>query len=215
MRLYPTIPSQRTATVVRDLVVLALLVLFAWLGLQVHDTVASVAVVGEGVTSVGRSVEGAFDSAAEALDGAPLVGDDIAGALRDAGAGTGGEAAELGMETEERILRLASLLGAVTFGLPALLLLLQYGPPRIALARRLTHATRVLVVADTPDEQRLVAMRAAFSLPYGQLLRHTRDPFGDLAAGRYEPLVAAAWEEAGLRAPRYPSASSSPLPDGR
>ena len=64
MRLYPTVPPQRAATLVRDLVVLALLVLFAWLGLQVHDAVARVAVVGEGVTSVGQSVEGAFDSAA-------------------------------------------------------------------------------------------------------------------------------------------------------
>ena len=202
MRLYPTIPSQRTATLVRDVVVLALLVLFAWLALQVHDAVVRVAVVGEGVTSVGQSVEGAFGSAAEAVDGAPVVGDDVAGALREAGEGTGGEAAEFGTETEDRIHRLADLLGALTFGLPALLLLLQYGPPRVALARRLGEATRVLAVADTPDERRLVAMRAAFSLPYGQLLRHTRDPFGDLAAGRYDPLVAAAWEDAGLRAPR-------------
>lgn len=202
MRLYPTVPSQRTATIVRDLGALVLLVLFAWLGLQVHDAVDRVAVVGEAVTSVGRSVEGAFESAAEAVDGAPVVGDDVARGLRDAGAGTGGEAAEAGSDAEERIHRLANLLGALTFGLPALLLLLQYLPPRIAQARRLAHASRALTVADTADERRLVAMRAAFSLPYGQLLRHTDDPFGDLAAGRYEPLVVAAWEDAGLRAPR-------------
>ena len=201
MRLYPTIPTQRAATLVRDLVVLALLVVFAWLGLRVHDAVDRVAVVGEGVTSLGRSVEGAFESAADAVARAPVVGDEIAGALREAGAGTGGEAAVAGTEAEERIHRLANLLGGVTFGLPALLLLLQYVPSRIAQARRLGHASRVLAVADTADEQRLVAMRAAFSLPYGQLLRHTRDPFGDLASGRYEPLVAAAWEDAGLRAP--------------
>ena len=201
MRLYPTVPPQRAATLVRDLVVLALLVLFAWLGLQVHDAVARVAVVGEGVTSVGQSVEGAFDSAADAVEGAPVVGDGIAEALRDAGAGTGGEAAVAGTEAAERIHHLANLLGALTVGLPALLLLLQYLPSRIAQARRLEHASRALAFADTADERRLVAMRAAFSLPYGQLLRHTRDPFGDLAAGRYEPLVAAAWEDAGLRAP--------------
>ena len=43
-------------------------------------------------------------------------------------------------------------------------------------------------------------MRAAFSLPYGQLLRYTPDPFGDLAAGRHEGLLAAALEDAGLAA---------------
>jgi hypothetical protein len=44
-------------------------------------------------------------------------------------------------------------------------------------------------------------MRAAFSLPYGQLLAYTRDPIGDLEDGRYDALVAAALEDAGLRAP--------------
>jgi len=42
-------------------------------------------------------------------------------------------------------------------------------------------------------------MRAAFSLPYGDLLRFTRDPLGDLEAERYDPLVTAAFEEVGLR----------------
>jgi hypothetical protein len=42
-------------------------------------------------------------------------------------------------------------------------------------------------------------MRAAFALPYGQLLRYTSDPIGDLAEERYEALVAAVLEDAGLR----------------
>jgi hypothetical protein len=42
-------------------------------------------------------------------------------------------------------------------------------------------------------------MRAAFGLPYGQLLRYTEDPIGDLAADRYEPLVEAVLEDAGLK----------------
>ena len=52
----------------------------------------------------------------------------------------------------------------------------------------------------TPERRRLLAMRAAFSLPYGQLLLYTRDPLGDLASERYDALVAAALEDAGLRA---------------
>jgi hypothetical protein len=31
------------------------------------------------------------------------------------------------------------------------------------------------------------------------LARHTKDPLGDLAAGRYDPLIDAAYDEAGLR----------------
>jgi hypothetical protein len=51
----------------------------------------------------------------------------------------------------------------------------------------------------TEERRRLLAMRAAFSMPYGQLLQYTRDPIGDLEGGRYDALVAAALEDAGLK----------------
>lgn len=50
-----------------------------------------------------------------------------------------------------------------------------------------------------PERERLIAMRAAFSLPYAQLLAYTRDPLGDLAAGRHDALVQAIADDAGLR----------------
>ena len=198
MRFYPDIPSQRAATIVSDLVVLSLLVLFAWLGFKVHDTVDRLAVLGEGVRDAGESVQGGFQAAADAVEETPVVGDDVAGGLREAGEGTGGNAAEIGREGEERVHRTADLLGFLTFLIPSVLLLFQSAPPRIALVRRLTAASRVLRDGDG-ERERLLAMRAAFSLPYGQLLHYTDDPFGDLAAGRYDALVSAAFEEAGLR----------------
>jgi hypothetical protein len=198
MRFYPDIPSQRAVTIVSDLVVLSLLVLFAWLGFKVHDTVDQLAVLGEGVRDAGESVQGGFRTAADAVEEAPLVGDDVAGGLREAGEGTGGNVAEIGREGEERVHRTADLLGFLTFLIPSVLLLFQAAPPRIALVRRLTAASRVLRGGDG-ERERLLAMRAAFSLPYGELLHYTDDPFGDLAAGRYDALVSAAFEEAGLR----------------
>jgi hypothetical protein len=201
MRFYPDIRSRRAATIVNDLVVIALLALFAWLGLKVHDTVDALAVLGQGVHDAGDAVRGGFRTAADAVEGAPVVGDDIAGGLRDAGEGTGGNVAEFGREGEERVHRTANLLGFLTFLVPALLLLFQAVPPRVALVRRLSAANRVLRGgAGDGDRDRLLAMRAAFSLPYGELLRYTVDPFGDLAEGRYDALAAAAFEEAGLRA---------------
>jgi hypothetical protein len=101
---------------------------------------------------------------------------------------------DLGRRGEEEVHRLANLLGSLFFALPALALLVWYWPRRMAQIRTLTAASRVLAGANA----RLVAMRAAFSLPYGQLLAYTRDPLGDLAAEHYEPLVAAALEDAGL-----------------
>ena len=170
MRMYPDQPGRRTALLLHDGLVLFLLAVFAWLGLKVHDTVDKVSVIGTGVKKVGDAV--------------PVVGDPVK---------------DLGEQGESSVHRTANLLGFLTFSIPALLLLWRVLPDRIAQIRRLTFASRVLRDPDEPDRRRALAMRAAFSLPYGQLLRHTRDPLGDLADERYDALIDAALEDAGLR----------------
>ena len=47
----------------------------------------------------------------------------------------------------------------------------------------MTAAARVLQPNADENYRRLIAQRAAFSLPYQQLLGHTSDPFGDLTPG--------------------------------
>src|SRR5215218_2844468 len=116
--------------------------------------------------------------------------------------GAGDPVEDLGRSGEERVHDLANLLGLLFFGLPATMLLARYVPRRLEQVRALTAASRVLVGGDV----RLVAMRAAFSLPYGTLLAYTEDPLGDLRAERYDALLAAAFEEAGLRAAASASA---------
>jgi hypothetical protein len=184
---------------IADLAVAVLLVAFAWVGVKVHDAIDQLAVLGRGVESAGVAVERGFDEAAGAVDGIPVVGDDLARSLEAAGEGTGGEAVDTGRASQERVHDAATVLGLAVFALPAVLLLVQFLPGRIREIRRLSGAARALAVADSGEERRLVAMRAAFSLPYEQILRFTGDPFGDLAAGRYDALVAAAFEDAGLR----------------
>jgi hypothetical protein len=199
VRLYPDVPARRLATAVRDLLALLALVLLAWLGLAVHNAVDRLAVLGEGVNDAGSAVQGGFESAAERVEGVPVVGDDIAGGIRGAGEGTGGNVAELGQRGENAVHRLANLLGLLVFGLPAVFVLARWLPRRIAQVRQLTAAARVLAEPGSSERRRVIAMRAAFALPYGQLLQHTRDPLGDLAAGRYDGLVQAALDDAGLR----------------
>jgi hypothetical protein len=200
MRLYPELRGPRSRALVADLASIVLLLLFAWAGLKVHDSVDRLAVLGEGVQATGGAVQGGFESAADAVDGTPVVGGDIAEGLREAGEGSGGEVVQLGEDGEDGAHDLANLLGFVTFALPALLLLTRWLPGRIAQVRKLRAASLVLGDEGTPERRRLLAMRAAFSLPYGQLLAYTRDPLGDLASERYDALVAAALEDAGLRA---------------
>lgn len=205
MRLYPELRGPRARALVADVVSLALLVVFAWAGLKVHDAVDRLAVLGEGVQATGGAVQGGFDAAAEAVDGTPVVGDELADGLRGAGEESGGEVEELGQQGEEGAHDLANLLGLVTFALPSLLLLTRWLPGRIDQVRRLRAASQVLGDRATEERRRLVASRAAFSLPYGQLLAYTRDPLGDLESGRYDNLIAAALEDAGLKSSRTPA----------
>jgi hypothetical protein len=173
VRFYPELPARRVSTILRDGLLLLLLILFAWLGLKVHDAVDELSVLGSGVKEVGEAV--------------PFVGDPVK---------------DLGERGEDSAHHLADLLGLAIFGIPALLLVWRMLPDRIAQIRSLTAAARVLRARDDPERRRVLAQRAACSLPYGQLLAYTADPLGDLAAERYDALVAAAFEDAGLRPPR-------------
>ena len=198
MRIYPDQPGRRIDLMARDLAVVLALVLFALIAVEVHDAVDKLAVLGEGVESAGRGVGSGFDAAADAVDGTPVIGDDLGDALRGAGEGSGGEVEELGRGGSGAAHDLANLLGVLFFALPAALLLLWALPPRIRQVRRLNAAAQA-VGELSPERRRLLAMRAAFGMPYGELLRFTKDPLGDLEAGRYDALVAAELEQAGLR----------------
>jgi hypothetical protein len=202
MRFYPDIPTRRVSTLARDLLTVALLVLLAWIGLKVHDAVDRLAVLGEGVNEAGSSIQDGFDTAADAVDDTPIVGGEVADGLRGAGEGSGGNVSKLGQEGEDKTHQLADILGLVTFFVPATFLVLLVVPSRIAQVRQLTAAERVLLQRETPEQQRLIAMRAAFTLPYGQLLAYTRDPLGDLEHGRHDALIQAVLEDAGLRSSR-------------
>jgi hypothetical protein len=222
MRLYPTVPRRRAATLARDVAVLVLVLAFAWLGVKVHDAVADLAALGRGLqdagTAVGataRDASGAirdgFGAAAGAIEGTPLVGGEVAGALRSAGESAAaplqqegeaqaGRLIEAGRDGEAKAYATANLLGWVTFGLPTLVVLALWLPRRARQAQALTTAARVLGGgARDPERERELARRAAYALPYAALARHTRDPLGDLIAGNYAPLVAALGEDAGLR----------------
>lgn len=167
MRLYPDVPRRRLATLVYDLLLVVLLVALALIGLKVHDAVDKLAVLGEGVRKAGGKV--------------PF--------------GIGSPVEDLGRRGENDVHSLANLLGLITFGIPAVVVVWHFLPRRVVQVQRMSIAARVLGRAP----ERELAMRAAFSLPYERLLLFTDDPLGDVARGRYDRLVAAVLDDAGLR----------------
>lgn len=209
MRLYPDARGRRLSALVRDACALFALLLLVWLGVAVHDAVDRLAALGEGVRGAGGAVRGGFDRAAGGVGGTPLVGGRLAEALREAGAATGGNVEDAGTRGEDAAHDLADVLGVLFFGLPAVLVLALWLPRRVAEVRTLTAASRALAAPSDPERARLIAMRAALGLPYAELVRHTADPLGDLAAGRYDALLEAAFEQAGLRPPAR-TASAEP-----
>jgi hypothetical protein len=131
----------------------------------------------------------------DAVDQLAVLGEGVRKAGGAVPFGIGNPVEDLGRRGEDGVHHLANLLALVTFGLPATIVLWHFLPRRLAQVRRLTIATRALRGAP----QRELAMRAAFSLPYERLLLFTDDPLGDVGAGRYERLVAAVLDDAGLR----------------
>src|SRR3954447_15525115 len=91
MRLYPDVPRRRFATIAYDVLLLVLLAALALIGLKVHDAVDRLAILGEGVRKAGGAV--------------PF--------------GIGNPVEDLGRRGENDVHSLANLLGLITFGLPA------------------------------------------------------------------------------------------------
>jgi hypothetical protein len=218
MRLYPARPA---GTLAGDVAVVLAVLLLGWAGLKVHDAIAELAGIGRGLEDSGRSltqganqlaggIRGGFDAAANAAGGAPVVGGDIANALRNAGrsaaapiqgrAGAEGRTlSRTGADVRRQTLSTARLVGWLTFLIPTAVLLATTTPPRVRQIRRLSAAARVLDGAPAVE----LARRAAYGLPYGTLARRTEDPLGDLAAGQLEALLEALRDDAGVPVRAY------------
>ena len=211
MRLYPTLPSSRTRTIAGDIIVVALLILFAWSGMKVHDTVGGLTSITTGVRDAGTSVQDGFANVAGAVDGIPLVGGALADSLKTTGGATGGSVVTAADAGETAVNDTATVLGLVTFTLPTLVLLAFFIPLRGRQIRHLTNAHHALGGPVGPERRRLLAMRAAFGMDWGDLRPFTKDPLGDLEAGRLEPLIAALYADAGLAPPPPPGTDAAPV----
>lgn len=197
-RLYPGPPARRHSTLIRDLIALAFLAFMAWLGWRLYLRVDAVKAVALGVQEAGASVQGGFTSVGNAVGGIPVVGDTLQGALSGAGDLTAGNVVDLGVIGEQAIHRLALIVGWWTFLFPAILLCLFYVPRRVSRIRTAAVAERILVDTGDLERRRLLATRAAMSLPLEVLARFTPDPIGDLQDGRYDQLLIALRTDAGL-----------------
>lgn len=195
---YPDVPRSRRWTFLRDAIVVVSLVFFVVAGVAVYRLVDGLQVLADGLIETGTSIEGGFDRAADAVGGLPIVGESLRDGLASAGNATGGELVSFGVTGQETVHRLAVVLGWLIGLVPPLAILVVYVPIRLRRMRELGAASLLLAGVRDEEHVRLLAMRAALTLPYRELARYTTDPFGDLVTGRYGPLLDAALDDAGV-----------------
>lgn len=174
----------RTVDAVVALWVVLWLVLACW-------TAYSVWVLGElgqTMTSAGR----ALDSTGRGLQSVgevPVIGESTR-ALGDQVRTTAVQIVGNGLAIEGQVRRLALLLGVSLFFIPVTPVVGFWGPARLARRRECADVRRAIAAhSDDAGLTRFLAGRAVDRLPYTTLKAVSGDPYGDLAAGRWDRLA--------------------------
>lgn len=175
MKVYADTPGRRTAQVVADLLVVLWLVLWAWVGMAVHDGTAALAAPARQTDESATAMAGQLRDAGGRLDDAPLIGDELAAPF-DRAADASDGIASAGRASVEAVERLAVVLGLAIALIPILVILAVHLPRRWRFVREATAGARFIGSADDLD---LFALRALAHQPMRVLARVSDDPAGD------------------------------------
>ena len=185
MKIYAQTPRMRNAQILRDLLTLAWVGVWVWVGTRVHDLVAALAGPGKAVESAGQDLSRSADEAGSGISDLPVVGDTLEGPF-GALSGVGRALQGAGAAQQEAIAELALWLGISLAFIPIAFVVLRYLPGRLSWIREATAAHNIRLDA---DDLELFALRAAVTRPFHELRQVSKDPAGDLAAGHYQALA--------------------------
>jgi len=174
VKLYADTPGRRAAQIVADLLFVFWLVLWVWVGNQVHDTTMALAAPGREAAEAATSLSGSLTDAGDYLRGVPIIGDDVATPF-DSASGASDSLAEAGRSQVAAVERLALWLGVSIAAIPILIAGAIHLPIRWRFVRRATAGARFI---DTADDLDLFALRALTRQPMHVLARVSDDPAG-------------------------------------
>jgi hypothetical protein len=164
---------------------------------------AGFAEAGRRLRGGGESIQSAGSGVADAIRGAPLVGEGVAEVARRTFREAGEPFIAVGSSLEELLVAIATLLGLLVVAVALVPWLTRYVPwraRRLAELRSAHTAIRVRPRIVSPEAvNRALAMRAIARMDYEELLEATRDPLGDFARGYYDDLARAELATVGLR----------------
>lgn len=195
----------RLREIAADVATLAWLAIWVVLGLRLYGRLADLAGAGRLIRDGGAGIRDGGDQVAGALQGIPLVGEDVAVRVREAFGGAAEPVIQFGSDVERLLLIIAALLGMMLAAIAVVPWITRYVPWRAERIRRLNAGASAIrharpagpALADT-ELMRLLASRALHRLDYDRLLEFTPDPFGDWSGGRLDRLVQAELETVGL-----------------
>ncbi len=175
MKLYADSPGRRTAQIVADLLVVAWLVLWVWVGMAVHDGTSALAGPGRQTDESATALAGQLRDAGGRLDDTPLIGDELATPF-DRAADASDGIASAGRASVDAVEQLALVLGLAIALIPILVILAVHLPRRWRFVREATAGARFI---DSVDDLDLFALRALAHQPMRVLARVSDDPAGD------------------------------------
>ena len=175
MKFYADTAGRRTFQLVVDLMFVAWLVMWVWIGLVVHDGTMALAAPGRQTDESASAMAGQLRDAGGRLDDVPLIGDEVATPFDKAADASDGLAAA-GRDSVRAVEKLAFVLGLSIALIPILVVTAFYLPGRLRFIREATAGVKFI---DSGHDLDLFALRALTNQPMRVLAKISDDPAGD------------------------------------
>jgi hypothetical protein len=193
VKFYADTPSRRARQVIADVWFLGWCLLWIWLAVKLNNLIEPLGTPGAKLEDAGDSLAGNMTSAADWVDGLPLVGDGVRAPF-DRMSDAGQSIADAGAAQREIVSELALFLPLTLAFLAITVMFVVWFPLRLRFIIRATAAKRFLAADGDLD---LFALRALSRQPLNLLAAIDPDPAG--AWRRRDPLAVQALARLELR----------------
>jgi len=156
MKLYSDFGPRRTRQIVGDVLALAAIAAWVWLGITVYQLVENLSAFGVQMEQAGAGFKETMTEVGDTLGGVPLIGSGIRAPF-DGASGAGGALEAAGQSQQVAVNQLATGLGIGIAALPIVMILVLWLVPRIRFVRRAGRASAIVKSGAGID---LLALRA-------------------------------------------------------
>jgi hypothetical protein len=172
MKLYSDFASRRTRQIIADLLSLAAIAAWVWLGITVFQLIENLAVFGKQMEDAGAGFKKAMTEVGNTLGGVPFIGGGIRAPF-DGASGAGAALESAGQSQQVAVSQLATGFGIGIAAVPILTILLLWLIPRIRFVRRAGRAQAIVKTGAGVD---LLALRALATQKISALTRVDAEP---------------------------------------